>query len=573
MTLLQLLTQRAAAAFAKAGAPDAAPLVQAASKAEFGDYQINGVMGAAKALKTNPRELATRVLADLELDGIASKLEIAGPGFINVTLSDEFLASRVLQQQDDVRLGAGTPHAETVVIDISSPNLAKEMHVGHLRSTIIGDALARVFEFIGHNVIRQNHVGDWGTQFGMLTAYLFEQESTQPAELALHDLEEFYRAAKARFDADAAFADTARDYVVRLQAGDTRVLALWERFREISLAHCHAVYAQLGVKLTPDDVMGESAYNDDLPKVVADLKAKGLLVESQGAQVVFLEEFRNKEGEPAAYIVQKQDGGYLYSTTDLACARYRDHTLHADRVLYVVDARQGLHFQQVFAVSRKAGFVRPELVLEHVAFGTMMGKDNKPFKTRTGGTVKLVELLDEAEVRAFDLVTSKNPDMPEATRREIAKAVGIGAVKYADLAKHRTSDYVFDWDSMLSFEGNTAPYLQYAYTRVASIFRQAGAVDEHAPLVLVEPAEHALALALAQLPDLLQQVAAETAPHFLCAYLYGLAQKFSRFYDACPVLKADDAATRASRLRLCAATANTLKTGLSLLGIAVLEEM
>ena len=573
MTLLQLLTQRAAAAFAKAGAPGAAPLVQAASKAEFGDYQINGVMGAAKALKLNPRELATRVLEHIDLHGVASKLEIAGPGFINVTLADDFLASRVVSQQADVRLGAGIAKAETVVIDMSSPNLAKEMHVGHLRSSIIGDALARVFEFIGHKVIRQNHVGDWGTQFGMLTAYLFEQEASKPAEMALEDLEEFYRAAKKRFDEDEAFANTARDYVVRLQAGDTRVLALWERFREISLAHCHAVYLQLGVKLGPDDVMGESAYNDDLAPVVAELKAKGLLVESQGAQVVFLEEFRNKEGEPAAYIVQKQDGGYLYSTTDLACTRYRDHVLHADRVLYVVDARQALHFAQVFAVSRKAGFVRPELVLEHVPFGTMMGKDNKPFKTRSGGTVKLVDLLDEAQQRAFDLVSGKNPDMPEARREVIARAVGIGAVKYADLAKHRTSDYVFDWDSMLSFEGNTAPYLQYAYTRVASIFRQAGVVDEHAALVLVEPVEHALALALAQLPDLLQQVAVETAPHFLCAYLYGLAQKFSRFYDACPVLKADDAATRASRLRLCAATARTMEVGLGLLGIAVLEEM
>ncbi|WP_283150680.1 arginine--tRNA ligase [Silvimonas soli] len=572
MTLLQLIAQRASAAFAAIGVPDANPAVQPASKPEFGDYQINGVMAVAKAQKANPRELATRVLEHLDLRGIASKLDIAGPGFINVTLADEFLAQRVIAGQQDLRLGAGVAHAATVVVDLSSPNLAKEMHVGHLRSTIIGDALARVFEFMGNKVIRQNHVGDWGTQFGMLTAYLFEQETSKPAEIALHDLETFYREAKTRFDEDPAFADTARDYVVRLQAGDTRVLALWERFREISLAHCNAVYKQLGVKLTDDDVMGESAYNDDLAQVVTDLRTKGLLTESQGAQVVFLDEFRNKEGEPAAYIVQKNDGGYLYSTTDLAAARYRDHVLHADRVLYVVDARQGLHFQQVFTVARKAGFVRDDIVLEHVPFGTMMGKDNKPFKTRSGGTVKLVELLEEAESRAFDLVTSKNPDLAEATRRQIARTVGIGAVKYADLAKHRTSDYVFDWESMLSFEGNTAPYLQYAYTRIASIFRQAGTVDANAELHLAEPAEHALALALAQFPELLQQVAAETAPHFLCAYLYQLATRFSRFYDACPVLKSEGA-TRASRLRLCAATARTLSTGLGLLGIDVLEEM
>ncbi|MDR3427266.1 arginine--tRNA ligase [Silvimonas sp.] len=572
MTLLQLIAQRASAAFAAIGVPDANPAVQPASKPEFGDYQINGVMAVAKAQKANPRELATRVLEHLDLRGIASKLDIAGPGFINVTLADEFLAQRVIAGQQDLRLGAGVAHAATVVVDLSSPNLAKEMHVGHLRSTIIGDALARVFEFMGNKVIRQNHVGDWGTQFGMLTAYLFEQETSKPAEIALHDLETFYREAKTRFDEDPAFADTARDYVVRLQAGDTRVLALWERFREISLAHCNAVYKQLGVKLTDDDVMGESAYNDDLAQVVTDLRTKGLLTESQGAQVVFLDEFRNKEGEPAAYIVQKNDGGYLYSTTDLAAARYRDHVLHADRVLYVVDARQGLHFQQVFTVARKAGFVRDDIVLEHVPFGTMMGKDNKPFKTRSGGTVKLVELLEEAESRAFDLVTSKNPDLAEATRRQIARTVGIGAVKYADLAKHRTSDYVFDWESMLSFEGNTAPYLQYAYTRIASIFRQAGTVDANAELHLAEPAEHALALALAQFPQLLQQVAAEPAPHFLCAYLYQLATRFSRFYDACPVLKSEGA-TRASRLRLCAATARTLSTGLGLLGIDVLEEM
>ncbi|MBB5191289.1 arginyl-tRNA synthetase [Silvimonas terrae] len=572
MTLLQLLAQRAAAAFAAIGAPDAQPAVQPASRPEFGDYQINGVMAVAKARKANPRELAASVLAHLDLAGIASKLEIAGPGFINVTLSDEFLATRVIAGQQDVRLGTGVAHPQTVVVDLSSPNLAKEMHVGHLRSTIIGDALARVLEFMGNKVVRQNHVGDWGTQFGMLTAYLFEQESSKPAEMALHDLETFYREAKTRFDEDPAFADTARDYVVRLQAGDTRVLALWERFREISLAHCAAVYEQLGVKLTADDVMGESAYNDDLPKVIADLKAQNLLTTSEGAQVVFLEEFRNKEGEPAAYIVQKQDGGYLYSTTDLAAVRYRNNVLHADRVLYVVDARQGLHFQQVFTVSRKAGFARPEMQMEHVAFGTMMGKDNKPFKTRSGGTVKLVELLEEAETRAFDLVSSKNADLPEAQRRKIAHAVGIGAVRYADLAKHRTSDYVFDWDSMLSFEGNTAPYLQYAYTRIASIFRQAGEVDSNAALHLADPAEHALALALAQFPELLQQVAQETAPHFLCAYLYTLATRFSRFYDACPVLKSEGA-TRSSRLRLCAATARTLQTGLSLLGIEVLEEM
>ncbi|UXY16755.1 arginine--tRNA ligase [Chitiniphilus purpureus] len=572
MTVHALLSARVAAALAAAGAVDAPPVVQLSSKPEFGDYQANGVMGAAKALKLNPRELAAKVVAALQLDGIASKVEIAGPGFINITLADGFLAETVARQQADVQLGAGAHPAQKVVIDYSSPNLAKEMHVGHLRSTIIGDALARVLAFQGHQVLRQNHVGDWGTQFGMLTAYLVQTEQAGRDELALDDLEAFYRAAKQRFDEDAAFADQARDYVVKLQGGDVRVRALWQRFLDVSLAHCEAVYARLGVQLTRDDVMGESAYNDDLPRVVEDLRAQGLLTEDQGAQVVFLDEFRNKEGEAQAYIIQKQDGGYLYSTSDLAALRHRAGRLAADRLLYVVDARQGLHFQQLFTLGRKAAFIPEAVATEHVAFGTMMGEDGKPFKTRSGGTVKLVELLDEAERRAFDLVSGKNPDLAEEKRRSIARAVGIGAVKYADLSKHRTSDYIFDWNTMLSFEGNTAPYLQYAYTRLASIFRAAGPFERHARLMLTEPAEHALALQLAQFPDLIAQVAAETCPHFLCAYLYQLATKFSRFYEACPVLKAEGEA-RASRLALCAAAANTLKTGLDLLGIGVLEEM
>ncbi|GHD55088.1 arginine--tRNA ligase [Jeongeupia chitinilytica] len=573
MTLHELISTRVAAALAAVGVPDAPAAVAPASRPEFGDYQANGVMGAAKKLKQNPRELAGKVIDALDLAGIASKIEIAGPGFINITLDDGFLAAQVARQHGDVRLGAGTDVMQKVVIDYSSPNLAKEMHVGHLRSTIIGDALARVLRFMGHEVIAQNHVGDWGTQFGMLTAYLVEREEDGSDDmLALDDLEGFYRAAKLRFDEDEAFATRARDYVVKLQSGDVRVRALWERFLDISLTHCEAVYARLGVQLTRDDVMGESAYNDDLAPVVADLKAKGLVTESEGAQVVFLDEFKNKDGEPQAYIVQKQDGGFLYSTSDLAAARYRADKLKADRALYVVDARQGLHFQQVFTVARKAGFVPADMQLEHVAFGTMMGEDGKPFKTRSGGVVKLAELLAEAEQRAFDLVSSKNPDLDEATRRQIARVVGIGAVKYADLSKHRTSDYVFDWNTMLSFEGNTAPYLQYAYTRIASIFRQAGEFDAHAAIRITEPAEHQLALQLAQFPELLQQVAADTCPHFLCAYLYQLATKFSRFYEACPVLKSEGD-VRASRLALCAATAKTLSTGLGLLGIEVLEAM
>ena len=462
--------------------------------------------------------------------------------------------------------------AQCVAIDYSSPNLAKEMHVGHLRSTVIGDALARVLRFVGHKVIAQNHVGDWGTQFGMLTASMDEAGPDDATNLALADLEVFYRNAKKRFDEDPAFADRARDYVVRLQGGDPRVLDLWKRFLEVSMNHCEEIYRRLNVGLTPADVHGESAYNDDLPVVVADLQAKGLAVTSAGAQVVFLDEFSGKDGEPAAYIVQKQDGGYLYSTTDLAAARYRAGTLKADRMLYVVDARQKLHFQQVFAVARKAGYVPPRVQLEHVGFGVVLGDDGKPFKTRSGDTVKLAELLAEATQRAFNLVTEKSPELPEEERRAVAQVVGIGAIKYFDLAKNRSTDYVFDWASMLSFEGNTAPYLQYAYTRIQSVLRRAGAWDVNGAVTLAEPAERQLALQLARFADAVLAVAQDALPNYLCAYLYELAAALMRFYEACPVLNASGE-IRASRLQLCRLTADTLRTGLGLLGIDVLETM
>jgi arginyl-tRNA synthetase len=529
-------------------------------------------MGAAKQLKTNPRALAEQVIAQLDLAGIANKVEIAGPGFINIHLDPAFIAQRSEAALQDAKLGITLPEPKKVMVEYSSPNLAKEMHVGHLRSTIIGDAIARVLAFLGHDVQRANHVGDWGTQFGMLTAYLVESQQHGNADIALNDLEDFYRKAKIRFDADAAFADRARDYVVRLQGGDAEVLALWKQFVEVSLEHCEAVYRKLGVGLTRENVRGESSYNDDLPVVVQDLRAAGLLEESEGAQVVFLPEFKNPEGEPMAMIIQKKDGGYLYSTTDLGAIRYRHRVLGLDRVIYVVDARQSLHFQQLFTLSRKAGFAPEGMQLEHVAFGTMMGEDGKPFKTRSGGTVKLIELLDEAEERAYALVSSKNPDLAEAERKAIAGTVGIGAVKYADLSKSRTSDYVFNWDTMLAFEGNTAPYLQYAYTRVQSVFRKAEGYDANAAIVISEPAEKQLAVALAQFEDVLNTVAESSYPHHLCGYLYQIATLFSRFYEACPILKSEGE-VRASRLQLAALTAKTLKTGLELLGIEVLDTM
>lgn len=577
MNIRELLNERTLAAMATVGVPAEYPAVIAPSKkAGFGDYQANGAMGAAKALATNPRELATKIVENLNLDDVAEKIEIAGPGFINIHLKPEFLANAVAAAQKDERLNLPkVQNPNTVVIDYSGPNLAKEMHVGHLRSTIIGDALARLLEFQGHKVIRQNHVGDWGTQFGMLIAEL-EEQSQGTGEMELKDLEVFYQQAKKHFDEDSAFADKAREYVVRLQSGDENMVKLWEQFKNLSLGHSRDIYRELNVTLTDADVRGESFYNQDLAPLVEELKAKKLAVEDAGAQVVFLEELADKEGNPSPVIVQKQGGGFLYATTDLAALRYRANTLKANRVMYFIDARQSLHMQQVFTLSRKAGFVPEDILLEHLAFGTMMGKDGKPFKTRTGGTVKLADLLVEAVERAGAVVAEKNTELSPEEIAEVSRKVGIGAVKYADLSKTRTNDYIFDWDSMLSFEGNTAPYLQYAYTRVQSIFRKAEINPEQlgGDILIETPQEKALAIRLLQFSEVLEQMARDAMPHLLCTYLYDIAGLYMSFYEACPVLKDGvDTKTRESRLRLCHLVAKTLQQGLDLLGIEVMQKM
>lgn len=540
-----------------------------------GDWATNLALMSAKAAGKKPRDVADALVAALPAAGIVSKVEIAGPGFINFFLADDFLGRQLQAALRDARLNipaAKTP--QTVVVDYSGPNLAKEMHVGHLRSTIIGDAVVRTLEFQGQNVVRQNHVGDWGTQFGMLIAYLEEQPAASN-DTALADLEVFYRAAKKRFDESEEFANRARALVVALQGGDPYCLEKWREFTRTSLKHCLEVYQRLGVSLGADDVRGESAYNNDLSIVVAQLRSEGLLRESDGAQCVFLDEFKNKEGEPLPVIVQKADGGYLYATSDLAALRYRQQTLGADRILYFVDQRQALHFQQVFAVAKRAGFVKTDTGLEHLGFGTMNGPDGKPFKTRDGGTVKLIDLLDEAEQRALTLVREKNPQHDEATLQEIASTVGIASVKYADLSKNRSSDYIFNFDQMLSFEGNTAPYLLYAYTRVAAIFRRAG-IDPDTlagDLLIQAPQEQELGNKLLQFSEVLDAVAQKGLPNLLCTYLYELAGTFSAFYEQCPVLSAESESLKQSRLQLSWLTARTLKTGLALLGIKTLERM
>ncbi len=563
----QLLSARVQAALRRCGAEGPA-LVRTAARPQFGDYQANGVMAAARQAGVAPRTLAARVSERLEIDDVAEWVRVAGPGFLNIRLRDAFLSAH-LDAQAPLVDRADAP--ERVVVDYSCPNLAKEMHVGHLRSTIIGDAVARILEALGHEVIRQNHVGDWGTQFGMLLAML---EDASGAVGALSDLEDFYRAASARFAEDARFAEASRAMVVALQSGDAAARSRWRQFIVVSLAHCQAIYDRLGASLGPGDVMAESAYNHSLAATVDLLDQRGLLQESDGARCVFPPAFKGKDGSPLPVIVQKSDGGYLYATTDLAAIRHRAEVLKADRVLYFTDSRQALHFQQVFAVAEQAGFKPAAMRLQHMPFGAMLGKDNRPFKTRANAVVKLNELLDEAEARALRLVRSKSPNLDAGEQAALAGTLGIGAVKYADLAKNRSSDYVFDWEQMLSFEGNTAPYLLYATARIHSLFRRGGlqqtAVGGQAEPV--EAAERDLALVLLRLQEVLDQVAEDGCPHQLCAYLFELAAKFTRFYEQCPIL-ASKGAVRENRLRFAQRTLRTLETGLGLLGIGAVERM
>ncbi|MBL7139881.1 MAG: arginine--tRNA ligase [Planctomycetes bacterium] len=650
-----ILETRVSAAMA-AAYPEAAgapAIVQASADSRFGDYQANGAMALAKRLGQKPHDVAGRVVEQLKGDAQVSDMADVpppvGPGFINFRLRPKWIEHRLGEINrvkpegegrpsgerpgDEDRLGVEpAAESETVVVDYSAPNLAKEMHVGHLRSTIIGDALVRMLDFAGHRPVKQNHVGDWGTQFGMITAY-FDSETRgldQRTDVIaswqgvhVKDFEELYRRAKRLFDENPKFAAAAREYVVRLQGGDSEIKRRWEHLKYNSLWHCNQVYKRLGVYFANEDFRGESAYNDVLPDIVKTLADKGMLTESEGAQCVFLQSeirnpksempsgkplFANKDGDPLPLIVQKSDEGYLYSTTDLAAIAFRTGCLpeirnpksqirnetspKASRILYVVDARQALHFQMVFECAYQAGFAkRGEHDLVHVAFGTMMDENGRPFKTREGGTVKLMDLLDEAERRARDLVDQKQTDLSrrdpngpdgqaglsDEERRDIARKVGIGAVKYADLSQNRTSDYVFSWDKMLSLQGNTAPYMQYAYARVRSIFRK-GEHDEAetrrdaAPIPVPEAAEAALGKAILQFPETLDRALADYRPNILAAYLYDLAQAFTAFYDACPVLKSDEP-TRTHRLKLCDLTARVMHRGLDLLGIETAERM
>ncbi|MEM9915308.1 MAG: arginine--tRNA ligase [Planctomycetota bacterium] len=580
--LQQTLESRLQAAMAAAFGDeyrDADPVVRPSNNPKFGDYQANLAMALGKQLGQKPRDVAEKIVASLDADGLFSAVDIAGPGFINLTLDPAALNAAASAMAGSSQLGT-TPAdpPRPVVIDYASPNLAKEMHIGHLRSTIIGDALARTLGFLGHRVTRQNHIGDWGTQFGMLLEHLIDQGWSPDSEKdhSISDLNALYQDAKKRYDREPEFAERARKRVVALQAGEDASRAIWRQLIDESVRHMNDVFARLGVLLDNDDLAAESFYNDKLGAVVTDLAAAGLLHDLDGAQVAYIDGYLNREGEPLPMAVQKSDGGFGYPATDLAAVRYRVQTLGADRVIYVVDSRQKDHFGQFFALARQAGWVPDEARLDYVSFGTILGKDKKPFKTREGGTVKLADVLDEAVSRADAAIAEKNPDLPAEERQAVAQSVGIGAVKYADLSNDRIKDYVFDYDRMLALDGNTAPYLLYSYARIRSIFRKGeiefdGFVNDE--LAVNEPAERALALQLLQFGDVVESVADSLEPHRLCNYLYELATRYHRFFEQCPVLKADDEATKASRLALCHLTARTLERGLGLLGINVVERM
>ena len=541
---------------------------------ERGDYQANGVMALAKARGENPRATAAAVLENLDLSGIA-QVEVAGPGFLNLTLTTAFLHDQLGALLADERLGVPRGGARTTVIDYSAPNVAKEMHVGHLRSTVIGDALARLHRFRGDTVVARNHVGDWGTPFGMLIEHLLDLgEEEAVASLSIGDLDGFYRDARVKFDADDAFKERSRARVVALQSGDPETRRLWRVLVDESVAYFAEVYRALDVTLRPVDVVGESYYNPMLEDVVRDLDAAGLLVESGGALCVFPAGFTNREGEPLPLIVQKRDEGFGYAASDLAAVRDRVGNLHADEILYVVGAPQGQHFEMVFAVARAAGWLPDTVRCEHVAFGNVLGPDRKMFKTRSGETVKLIDLLAEATQRASAALATRASTLDDDERRVLATQIARAAIKYADLSTDRQRDYVFDLDRMIAFEGDTGPYLQYAHARLRSIFRRLGAPWDPGTVTftLADAAERHLALGLVAFPEAVAAALSSLQPHRLSGYLFDLAQRFTAFYEACPVLTAPEP-TRTERLALCELTARTLALGLSLLGIDAPDQM
>jgi arginyl-tRNA synthetase len=546
------------------------PSIQIAAREEYGDYQANFAMRLAKLLHQKPVDIAEAVINKLKDNTHFQAISLSGPGFINFTLSNDFVSARLQLLVEDERLGVNkTDKPENIIVDYANANVAKEMHVGHIRSIVIGDAIVRIQNFLGHHTIRQSHLGDWGTQFGMLIENLLESGG-EHNPFSIRDLDVLYKQSKLKFDSDPLFAEKARARVVALQQGDAATLAIWKNLVSESLQYFQAIYDKLDVLLTEDDARGESYYNPMLAATIAELDKQGLVSISDGAKVVFLDEF------PIPYLIQKNDGGYLYATTDIAAAKFRTETLKATRLIYLTDSRQKQHFAMLFATLRKAGWVDNSVRLEHVFFGTILGPDNKPFKTRSGESIRLITLLEEAEIRARQLAQGKNPDLTEDELNHIAHAIGIGALKYADLRADKVKDYVFDWDKLLTFDGNTAPYLQNACVRIGAIFRKGNIQLDNITktrITLTQPVEHVLAIKILEFPDLIDSVADDLALHRLCDYLCDLAGTYHRFYEHCPILSTEDAIIRNSRLLLSNLTARVLQTGLDLLGIQTLDKM
>lgn len=542
---------------------------------QHADVQANAALGLAKRLGMPPRDVATKILENLELADLCDSVEVSGPGFLNLTLSNAWIGAQAGAVAADPRLGVPSQPAQRIPVDYSAPNVAKEMHVGHLRTTVVGDALVRTLEHLGHRVIRQNHIGDWGTPFGMLIEHLLDVgEGSDAARLVETDPNAFYQAARAKFDADEPFAERARARVVALQAGDPETLRLWHELVDLSRHYFNRIYTRLGVTLTDDDLAGESTYNDQLATVCDELEAAGLATLSEGALCVFLDGYTGREGKPVPLIIRKSDGGFGYATTDLATIWHRVEDLRADRILYVVGAPQALHLNMVWDTARQAGWLPDRVHPIHVQIGNVLGPDRKILRTRSGAPLRLLTLLDEAVAKARAVIDEARPDLDEATRAAIAPQVGIGAVKYADLSVAHDSEYVFDLERMVALTGNTGPYLQYAAARIRSIFRTAGQDPDGADAAIDprEPAERALCLALLGFGDTVVEVGEQLEPHRLCGYLFSLAQAFSAFYEHCPVVRAD-ADVRPSRLALSALTLRVLCVGLDLLGIEAPERM
>ncbi|WWP01933.1 MAG: arginine--tRNA ligase [Candidatus Dasytiphilus stammeri] len=542
----------------------------------FGDYQVNGIFTLAKKLNLLPYKLANNIFNNIQYSDFAYKVEIANSAYINFFLDKKWIGQQLNNILAIPNLGIRKiEHPQTIVIDYSAPNVAKEMHVGHLRSTIIGDATVRILTFIGHNVIRANHIGDWGMQFGILLAILKKKNIKCDNSLNLSKLEELYREAKQYYAIDENFAAQARVSLVKLQSGDSSFRTLWQKLIDITMQQNQKIYKRLKVTLTIHDVMGESKYNHMLPLIVTDLKSKGIAIESEGALVVFLDEFINKKGKPMGVIIKKKDGGYLYTTTDIACIKYRYETLHANRIIYYVDSRQQQHLKQVWTIVRKAGYIPESVSLEHHMFGMMLDKNLKPFKTSTGENIKLSTLIDEAIKRALILVSKKNPSLSLEKRYKIAKIIGIGAIKYSDLSKNRLTDYVFDWDQILSFDGNTFPYIQYAYIRALSILRKNSKIlfTKKSFLLLKTNLERELSIYLLQFEEIIKEVASNGTPHLICNYLYSLAKLFSKFYEKYPILSSSEEEIKQSRLKIVYLISQTLNKGLELLGIETVDQL